>query len=54
MGQNRLAQNRMLQRFCAEAGIPFVDTTDALVAQITQDIERTREIAARPVEGAPA
>ena len=30
------------------------DSTDALVAQITQDIERTREIAARPAEGAPA
>jgi lysophospholipase L1-like esterase len=34
MGQNRLAQNRMMQRFCAEAGIPFVDTTDALVARV--------------------
>ena len=30
------------------------ESPDALVAQITQDIERTREIAARPAEGAPA
>ena len=27
---------------------------EALVAQITQDIERTREVAARPAEGAAA
>ena len=30
------------------------ESPEALVAQITQDIERTREIAARPAEGAPA
>ncbi len=30
------------------------ESPEALVAQITQDIERTREVAARPVEGAPA
>lgn len=34
MGRNRLAQNRMLRRFCEEAGIPFVDTTDALQARV--------------------
>ncbi len=31
---NRLAQNRLMQRFCAEAGIPFVDTTAALEARV--------------------
>ena len=30
------------------------DSPDALVAQITQDIERTREIATRATEGAAA
>jgi riboflavin kinase / FMN adenylyltransferase len=30
------------------------ESPEALVAQITQDIERTRAIAARPAEGAPA
>ncbi len=30
------------------------ESPDALVAQITQDIERTREIAARAAEGAAA
>lgn len=29
------------------------ESSEALVAQITEDIERTREAAARPVEGAP-
>jgi hypothetical protein len=27
---NRLAQNRLMQRFCKERGIPLIDTTDAL------------------------
>ncbi|HEV3142183.1 MAG TPA: SGNH/GDSL hydrolase family protein, partial [Vicinamibacterales bacterium] len=31
---NRLAQNRLMERFCAEAGIPFLDTTDALMARV--------------------
>jgi riboflavin kinase/FMN adenylyltransferase len=30
------------------------ESPEALVAQVTLDIERTREVAARPVEGAPA
>ena len=30
MRANRLAQNRLMRRFCAEAGIPFLDTTDGL------------------------
>jgi riboflavin kinase / FMN adenylyltransferase len=30
------------------------ESPEALVAQITEDIERTREVAARPAEGAPA
>jgi riboflavin kinase/FMN adenylyltransferase len=30
------------------------ESPEALVTQITQDIERTREVAARPAEGAPA
>ena len=29
---NRLAQNRLMQRFCEERGIRFLDTTDALTA----------------------
>jgi lysophospholipase L1-like esterase len=32
MLRNRLAQNRLLQRFCSGRGIPFLDTTDALTA----------------------
>jgi len=32
MLRNRLAQNRLMQRFCEEQGIRFLDTTDALTA----------------------
>ena len=32
MLRNRLAQNRLMQRFCEERGIRFLDTTDALTA----------------------
>ena len=31
---NRLAQNQMMERFCAEAGIPFLDLTPALEARV--------------------
>ena len=30
---NRLAQNELMARLCAEAGIPFLDTTPALAAR---------------------
>lgn len=30
---NRLAQNQMMAQLCAEAGIPFLDTTAALTAR---------------------
>ena len=33
MLRNRLAQNALMQRFCAERGIPFLDTTEALQAR---------------------
>jgi lysophospholipase L1-like esterase len=33
---NRLAQNRLMQRFCAAAAIPFVDTTSALEERVQQ------------------
>jgi hypothetical protein len=33
MLRNRLAQNRMMRRFCDERGIPLLDTTDALTAR---------------------
>jgi hypothetical protein len=33
---NRLAQNRLMQRFCAAAAIPFVDTTAALEERVQQ------------------
>jgi GDSL-like Lipase/Acylhydrolase family len=33
MLRNRLAQNRLLQRFCERRGIAFLDTTDALTAR---------------------
>ena len=33
MLRNRLAQNRLMQRFCEERGIPLIDTTDALTQQ---------------------
>jgi hypothetical protein len=32
---NRLAQNHLMQRFCAEAGILFLDATPALSARVT-------------------
>ena len=32
---NRLAQNRLMRRFCDERGIPLLDTTDALTARFT-------------------
>jgi hypothetical protein len=35
MLRNRLAQNRLMRRFCEEQGIPFLDTTDALTAGFT-------------------
>ena len=31
--RNRLAQNRLMRRFCDERGIPLLDTTDALTAR---------------------
>ena len=31
---NRLAQNELMQRFCAEAGIPFLDLTPALLERV--------------------
>ena len=31
---NRLAQNRLMARYCAEADIPFLDTTPALAARV--------------------
>jgi hypothetical protein len=34
MMQNRLAQNVMLRGLCAESGIRFLDTTDALAARV--------------------
>jgi len=34
MMRNRLAQNIMMRRFCDEAGIRFLDTTDALSARL--------------------
>ena len=35
MLRNRLAQNRLMQRFCDERGIPLLDTTGALTARFT-------------------
>jgi hypothetical protein len=35
MLRNRLAQNTLMQRFCAERGIPFLDTTGLLEARFT-------------------
>ena len=32
---NRLAQNRLMRRFCTERGIPLIDTTDALTQRFT-------------------
>jgi lysophospholipase L1-like esterase len=34
MMRNRLAQNTMMRRFCDDAGIRFLDTTDALTARV--------------------
>ena len=34
MMRNRLAQNAMMQRFCDESGIRFLDTTEALAAHV--------------------
>ena len=31
---NRLAQNQLMARLCAEAGIPFLDTTPVLAARV--------------------
>jgi hypothetical protein len=36
MLRNRLAQNRLMRRFCEERGIPMIDTTDALTQQFTR------------------
>ena len=38
MTGNRLAQNRMMRRFCADAGIRFVDMTDALDARLRSGV----------------
>ena len=38
MSRNRLAQNDMMRRFCAGAGIPFLDTTDALENGLRQGV----------------
>ena len=35
MLRNRLAQNRLMQRFCEARGIPLLDTTDSLTARFT-------------------
>jgi hypothetical protein len=34
MHANRLAQNRLMERFCAGAGIPFLDATPSLVQRV--------------------
>jgi lysophospholipase L1-like esterase len=36
MLRNRLAQNRLMQQFCEERGIPMIDTTDALTQRFTR------------------
>ncbi len=33
---NRFAQTNLMRKFCAEAGIPFVDTTPALAARLAE------------------
>ncbi len=33
---NRLAQNALMERLCAEAGIPFLDMTPALAARVAK------------------
>ena len=39
MSRNRLAQNRMMQRFCIEAGIQFLDMTDALADRLRSGVD---------------
>ncbi|HYN06949.1 MAG TPA: hypothetical protein VES67_06140 [Vicinamibacterales bacterium] len=34
MSRNRLAQNTLMRRFCKEAGIPFLDVTEALQMRV--------------------
>jgi hypothetical protein len=34
LSRNRLAHNDLMRRFCQEAGIPFLDLTDALQARV--------------------
>ena len=34
MMRNRLAQNTLMQRFCDDSGIRFLDTTEALSARV--------------------
>jgi lysophospholipase L1-like esterase len=38
MTANRLAQNRMMRRFCADSGIRFLDTTDALAERLGEGV----------------
>jgi len=38
MTGNRLAQNRMMRRFCADTGIRFVDMTDALTERLREGV----------------
>jgi hypothetical protein len=38
MTENRLAQNRMMRRFCADAEIRFLDTTEALAARLHEGV----------------
>ena len=33
---NRLAQNALMERLCAEAGIPFLDMTPVLAARVAK------------------
>ena len=38
MSANRLAQNRMMRGFCADAGIRLLDTTDALAERLREGV----------------
>src|SRR5262245_40922580 len=38
MSRNRLAQNRMMRRFCDDAGIPFLDMTNALTDRLQSGV----------------
>ncbi len=38
MSRNRLAQNRMMRRFCEEAGIPLLDMTEALADRLESGV----------------